>query len=158
MPQIPLEVHRVSAETELGVLAPAYRMYVTARFLSPHGRRIPYPTFIDIGAPYSVIPHRLARQIQWSSAGKQLVIRGKTVSPDWFNIPCEMGQLEIELGHRGTQFWTRPLHVLAKVAIRRAPRQLEDSAILGLNFLLDNHVWLEVDGSGQTLSGLLIVP
>jgi hypothetical protein len=55
--------------------------------------------------------------------------------------------------------WTRPLHVLAKVAIRRARRQLEDSAILDMNFMHDKNAWLEleIDGSGESLSGLLVV-
>lgn len=157
MSRIPLVVHRIPFTTELGADAPAYRPYVTARFIGLRGRRIEFSTFIDSGSPYSVIPFRLAKQVLWSDLGSELLL-GTTSQPvTWQDIPCRMGELEVELGDSALQVWTPPLRVLAKVATQRAAPALVRSAILGMNFVVDNRALFELDATGPTFSGQVLV-
>jgi hypothetical protein len=157
MTHIPLELRQPPFVTEHGTLVPAPRLLVRADFLSPLGQRIRYRTIVDSGSPYSFVPRRLASQIQWSSLGRQLIRGGQSRAVAWFGVPCEMGALEVELVNPSSLIRTRPLRVVAKVAIKPALGFLEDSAVLGLNFVLDNHVWQELDATGPSFAGQLLV-
>ena len=158
MPHIPLELRQAPFVTENGASVPAPRLFVRADFLSPRGQRIRYRTIVDTGSPYSFIPHKLACQIRWSSLGRQLIIGGRPTAVTWFGVPCEMGELEVELADPRSLVRTNPLRVVAKVASQPAQGFLEEFAVLGLNFVLDNHAWQELDATGPTFTGSLLVP
>jgi hypothetical protein len=60
MPRIAFEIRTVAFATDLGTAVPAQRPYLAAQFVG-HGRhRVPYPTFLDTGSAYSVVPYGLA--------------------------------------------------------------------------------------------------
>lgn len=157
MPRIPLEIRRAPFVTENGTPVPALRLFARADFLSPRRHRVRYRTIIDDGSPYSFVPHNLACQIRWSSLGRELIIHGRSSAVTWFGVPCEMGELDVELEDPQTLIRTNPLRVVAKVATQPAPGFLEDCAVLGINFVFDNHGLLELDGTGQSDSAAIQV-
>ena len=158
MPRISLELRRLPFLTERGVSVPATRLFVRASFLSPQGRPIPYPTLIDTGAVYSVVPDRLARQLRWSRLGTHLILANKSQPVEWLGAAAEMGELEVELVDSRSAVRTASLPVVAKIASQPTSPHLDAFAVLGMNFFLDNHALLELDATGTTFSSLLWVP
>jgi hypothetical protein len=159
MVSISLGVRSLAFATEQGVPIPARRLFVTAYFLGKGGQRIPIPAFLDVGAPYNVVPHRLASPVDWVDAGGQAILpTGKSHTIEWFGITCRMREARLELVDLQQQIRTRALRLLAKVPLTAAPAALEKSAILGMNFLTDNGLRLEVDAAGSQIAALIAVP
>jgi hypothetical protein len=158
MPRIAFTIRTMVFVTELGVAVPAQRPYVAAQFMGRNNQRVPYPAFLDTGSPYGVVPYRLATQVSWRDLGGQIIRSGQSHAVEWNGIPCRLGELELELVDIPAMIRTRPLRVLAKIASRAAMPHLEQAALLGLNFLSDNKIQQELDGSGTALSGALWVP
>jgi hypothetical protein len=157
MPQIPFTIRSVPFVTERGFAIPARRAFVAAQFVGRLKRSVPYPTLFDSGAAYSVVPLRLAHQIRWRDLGNQAMLGGRSHTLEWNGLPCQMGELEAELVDMQSLTRTRVLRVLAKVLSAPAPPPLEQSAILGMSFLTDNSLRLELDASGPTMSGFLTI-
>jgi hypothetical protein len=158
MLSIPLDIRAVAFLTERGHPIPARRPFVAAQFRGNQGPRVPYPTFFDSGSAYCVIPYSLAVQVAWTSLRAHAVLAGNSPPVEWNGLPCQMGELEVELVDTCLQVRTGLLRVLAKVASQPAVSRLERSAILGMSFLTENHLRLELDGIGPTVAGALWVP
>jgi hypothetical protein len=159
MVSISLSVRSIGFVTEQGVEIPARRLFAAANFVGRRGRRIPMPSFLDTGAPYSVIPFGLASRIQWNDVGHQATLPGrKSQKLEWFGVPCHMGVAQVELIDLERRIRTHPLRVLAKVLSRAAPAALEQLAVLGMSFPTDNSIRFELDSTGTRLSGVLWIP
>ena len=158
MPRVSLELRQIPFLTERGVSVPAARLFVHASFLSPQGRRVPYPTLIDTGAAYSVVPYRLARQIGWSNLGAHLILANQSRPVAWLGVAAEMGELEVELVDARFAVRSASLRVVAKVVSQPVSPHLDAFAVLGMSFFLDNQALLEVDATGATFSSSLWIP
>jgi hypothetical protein len=97
MQSISLDIRTVTFLTEGGLPIPARRPFVAAQFKGSQGPNVPYPTFLDSGSAYCVIPYSLALQVAWTSLGTHAVLAGNTQPVEWNGLPCRMGQLEVEL-------------------------------------------------------------
>jgi hypothetical protein len=155
MSDVPLVFRRAVFTSDRGVTFTAYRPYVVVRFanppLQPH-------CFLDTGAPFSVVPHSIARQVPWSSLGRSLTDRGRPVALDWQGLPCEMGEAAI---HLGPPAGSVPQHfkLIGKFVLAPHPDPVADSQLLlGMNFLLDNGIDHAIEARSGTLTGRLSIP
>lgn len=158
MPRLPFVIRTVPFVTERGIAVPARRPFLPAPFVGRQGQRLPYPTFLDTGSPYSVIPYRLASRVPWNDLGGQVIVAGTVHPVEWNGIPCRLGELSMELVDPQAQVRTRGLQVIAKVASQPAAPHLEQAALLGMSFLIDNQLREELDATGMSASGFAWVP
>jgi hypothetical protein len=153
MTVIPFELRTLPFVTDRGVLVPARRPYVAAGYPTPNGSKVPYPTFVDTGAAYSVIPYSLSQQTTYRPLGARVMLSGQARAMDWHGIPCEFGELEVELIDTAVSVRTPTVHVLAKMPSQPASPPLERAAIFGMSFMSDNCLHQELDASGGTMVG-----
>lgn len=162
MPDIPLEVRSLEFVTNQNVAVKAWRAFVESRFVGQAGQLVRFQTFVDPGAPFSVIPHSLwhSRRLRWTPLGTQLIRAGKPVpgALAWQGIPCDLGTSEVFLVDLDSGIRTGPHQLVAKLPRRRLPPAAESSAILGMNFLADNDIRLVLEGGNGIVAGYLAIP
>jgi hypothetical protein len=86
-----------------------------------------------------------------------MVWGGRTRPVEWNGLPCQLAELEVELLDTHARIRTRSLRVVAKLLTQPAPPHLEQSVLLGINFLTDNQLRQELDAITLYLSGSLWV-
>jgi hypothetical protein len=162
MPDIPLDLRAIDYATDEGLVVRAWRAFLDVRFIGQNGSSIPFECFVDPGAPFCVLPYSLwrGRRVSWTRLGTRLSRIGNPVPGvlTWQGAPCDLGQtslylVDLEAGHR-----TGPYQVTAKFVRQRLAPAMERAAILGMNFLADNSLRLELEGIMGDLSGDLSVP
>jgi hypothetical protein len=78
----------------------------------------------------------------------------------WQDVDCSLGVAQVYLSDpkAGTRT-SHPFLVVAKFASQRSQHaHLEQFAVLGMNFLTDDGLRLQLDGTGGDLTGYLSVP
>lgn len=162
MPDISLDLQAIDFITDQQVAVRAWRAFVKVRFDGLHGPRIRYETFLDPGAPFSVIPYSLwhGRRLRWRALGTQFTRAGHPVagSLTWQGAPCELGTTDLYLLDLAAGIRTGPHRVVAKFVQQALPQTVENAAILGMSFLADNELRLVLEGIGGRMSGVLSVP
>src|SRR5262245_5288113 len=158
MTSIALQFLTLAFVTDQNLPVPARRAFVRARYPGPLGAPVLYDTFIDTGAPYSIIPFQLAAQIRWNQVGTRTILSGRSRPIEWQGLPCVMGELQVVLEDPQTRVLTGSPRILAKIATLLAPPHLEKAAILGLNFLSDNSLRMELEGTPAAVTGRLWFP
>ena len=162
MPDISLDVRTIEFVTDRQVIVWARRAFVEARFVAQNRSVTTFDTFVDPGAPFSVIPYSLwhSRCLRWTPLGTQLIRAGKPVpgAMSWQGVPCDLGASEVFLIDLDSAIRTGPHQLVAKLPRRRLPPATENSAILGVNFLADNDIRLVLEGSHGAVTGYLAVP
>jgi hypothetical protein len=117
-----------------------------------------YPSsFVDTGAPWSVVSSSVAQRINWSRLATKIYSQGKPTGLEWQGVPSEIGEITIRLIEPARGIVTRPLRLVAKFAKMQHP-SLEGYVLLGLNFLAGNGIGLNMRGLGGELTGVLSVP
>jgi hypothetical protein len=78
----------------------------------------------------------------------------------WQDVDCSPGATYAQLIDLQTGMkLSRQFLVVAKFAIQRSQHShLELTAVLGMNFLTDNNLRLELDGTGADLVGYFSIP
>lgn len=133
---IPLELTTQSAVVG-GYSVRANRLWLAAEFPDRHGGTLVRDCLFDTGAPLSVIPFSIqqAHDLDW-----QLLSNPAAPRTHWFEVECDLGQIEIGLlDNAGTL--TGPYPLVAKFP-RSTPRSLRSPRVplpilLGLNFIDD---------------------
>ncbi len=164
MPDIFLDLRRIDFVSDQKAAVSAWRAYADVLFTTATGALASFSCIVDSGAPFSVLPFSLwqSYSVQWNPLGQQLSRQGKPV-PDalkWQDVDCSLGVTHVHLSDPRTGTRTsHPFLVVAKFASQRSQHsQLELVAVLGMNFLADNNLRLELDGTGADLAGYLSVP
>lgn len=162
MPDIALDVRTIEFVTDLQVTVWARRAFVEARFDAQNGPPTAFDTFVDLGAPFGMVPYSLwhSRRLRWTPLGTQLIRAGKPVpgALSWQGVPCELGETDLYLIDLDSGIRTGPHRLVAKFPRRRLPPAAENAAILGMNFLADNDIRLMLAGSHGAVSGYLAMP
>ena len=122
------------------------------------GEYSPIPAFIDTGAPYCVVPRQFGQRFAPKRIGDAF-ISTRSPEPDanslrWNGLECEFGEsncAKIEMV--GSKLLDGPFVVRGKFALApHAVNHLNDWIILGMNFLVDNKLKLEIGrGARATL-------
>jgi hypothetical protein len=163
MPDISLDLRRIDYRSDQNAAVSAWRAYAEALFITSTGVQVSFSCIVDPGAPFRVLPFSLWHDcnVQWTPLGQQLIRQaGKAPEPlEWQGVDCSLGDTSVQLIDRQTSMQTGPFLVVAKFVSQRQPRTpLEMIAVLGMNFLADNHLRLVLDGAGQDLVGYFSVP
>jgi hypothetical protein len=149
MPAIALDIQVADYLTDMGNWVRAWRAYADVRFPVPTGESVSFACITDSGASFSVLPYSLWSEmgISWTRWGGQLLTsRGRPVpgALTWQGIACDLGVIEIDLVDANTR--AGPFLVVAKLVRQRHRNPvIENNAVLGLNFIIDNWLRLEVD-------------
>ncbi len=161
MVSFPFLERTIEFRTDLGVVVRARRSYLTFEFTDGGGNPFQNLAIIDTAAPFSVLPFTLwhVNKLAWQRLGTHLTRKGK---PDlaaltWLGVPCELGETQVVLVDRAAGIRSRPLRLLAKFALSRAPSHAEKEALLGDSFVLDNSLTLTMKGLAGQLVGSLTV-
>jgi hypothetical protein len=100
--------------------------------------------------------------VHWSPLGQQLTCQGRPAQGvlKWQDADCSLGATYLHLVDLKTGMKVRrPFLVVAKFASQRSQHpHLELAAVLGMNFLTDNSLRLELDGTGVDLAGYFSIP
>ncbi len=163
MADIFLDLRRIDYLSDQNVPLTAWRGYAEALFVTPGGGTVPFSCIVDSGAPFSVLPYSLwhDRNLSWTSLGRRLTRRGGHVPEPlkWQGEDCSLGQTSLSLIDRRTNQQTGPFLLVAKFVDRPLPdARLEMVAVLGMNFLTDNHLRSVLEGAGGNLVGYISVP
>jgi hypothetical protein len=159
MPDIFLDLRRIDYVSEQNAPVSAWRAYAETLFTTSTSARASFSCIVDTGAPFSVLPFSLWQtyNVQWSPLGKQLTCQGKPAQGvlKWQDVECSLGATYVELIDLRTGMKvSRPFLVVAKFASQRSQHpRLELAAVLGMNFLTDNNLRLELEGTGVGLVG-----
>lgn len=157
MPDFPLQFRVNTYRTEHGQLVRARRGYVLCEFPGPP---IVCDAFVDTAAPFSVVPHTLARPLSWQRLATSLtpVTTAGSAVLSWQGVPCELGTTMVRLIHLGSGVRSGALRLLAKFPLRPLTSSLERDLVIGLSLADDNDVQLFLAGTGGVLSGWLTAP
>jgi hypothetical protein len=164
MPDIFLDLRRIDYVSDLNAPVSAWRAHAEVLFITATGALATFSCIVDTGAPFSVLPFSLwqSYNVQWNSLGQRLIHQGGRPAPKalkWQDVDCSLGVTHVHLSDPRTGTKTsHPFLVVAKFASQRSQHsQLESFAVLGMNFLADNNLRLELDGTGADLAGYLSV-
>jgi len=165
MPDISLDLRRTDFVSDQNAPASAWRAHAEVLFTTATGALASFSCLVDTGAPFSVLPFSLwqSYNVQWNPLGQRLTRQGGSPAPGalkWQDVDCSLGATYVQLidPQTGTKA-SRPFLVVAKFASQRSQHpHLELAAVLGMNFLADNGLRLELDGTGADLVGHLSVP
>lgn len=165
MPDIFLDLRHNDFVSDQHVAVRAWRAYAEVLFTTATGALANFSCIVDSGAPFSVVPFSLwqSYNVQWNPLGKQLSRQGGSPAPTtlkWQDVDCSLGVTQVHLSDPRTGTRTsQPYIVVAKFASQRSQHShLELFAVLGMNFLKDNGLRLQLDGTGADLDGYLTVP
>ena len=165
MPNISLDIRVLHYVTDLGVVVDAMRAYVDVEFVAHNGARVSFDCFVDIGAPFSIVPYSLwhDRNQKWKRLGTVLMHAGTPVrsAPEallWQGTACELGETQVFLIDPYTGIESGPHRVVAKFVQQRLRPELERAATLGMNFEIDNGIQLLWPGGAGGPTGYLSVP
>jgi hypothetical protein len=142
----------------------AWRPYAETLFTTSTSALAAFCCIVDTGAPFSVIPFSLwqSYNVQWSPLGRQLTCQGKPAygALKWQDVDCSLGVTYLQLVDLRTGMKvSRSFLVVAKFANQRSQHpHLELTAVLGMNFLIDNGLRLQIDGTGVDLVGYFSIP
>jgi hypothetical protein len=134
------------------------RVRALADFIASDNSLVSYSCLVDSGAPLCVVPYSLwhDRNLKWTPLGAQL-LKGGVVVPDalkWKDVDCVLGSTRMYLVNPVSKAQAGPLLLLGKFAqSRQTTTEFEMTALLGLNFLLDNYTNLALSGNGGQLAG-----
>jgi hypothetical protein len=163
MPDIILDLRRLDYISDQNVAVSAWRAYAEAVFTSPIGIEVSFSCIVDPGAPFSVLPFSLwhDRNLHWTPLWQQLTRQGGQAPEPlrWQDVNCALGDTSVHIidGQAGVR--SGRFLVVAKFASQRLLNpNLEMIALLGMNFLTDNHLRLVLDGTGADLIGYLSFP
>jgi hypothetical protein len=144
---IPLNFLSANYSTDRGDALLLHRPIITAQFPT-HAGPLPRRCIIDTGAPLSIVPYDVwhIRKLNWSAVSKSLSGRGGRNVLMWQGVPCQLGEMQIDLAG--------PRVLVAKFALQ--PTQPFD-VILGMNFLADNGLELYLKPVAAGFNGTLVV-
>ena len=164
MPDIPLNFRTIDYVTDLGIAVRAMRAFVDVEFPTQAGTTVDFDCFVDIGAPFSVIPFSLwhDRKIRWKRLGSVLTLAGTPSRPVpdallWQGSSCELGETQVYLIDPVARIQTGPHRVMGKFVQQRLRADLEFAAILGVNFEIENNIRLVLPGAAGDATGYLSV-
>lgn len=165
MTDISLELRRVEYVSDRNAHVSAWRAYVEIYFSTKLNAFAPFACIIDSGAPFSVIPYSFWQtyRVIWNPLGQQLAHQNGTAAPNslrWQDVSCTLGVSNVHILDQYTGKKTsRQFIVVAKFADHLSQQNhINMLAILGMNFLADNGLRLELDGTGNSMAGKLIIP
>jgi len=165
MPDIFLDLRHIDYISDQNVPVAAWRAHAEVLFTTATGALANFSCIVDSGAPFSVLPFSLwqSYNVQWNRIGKQLSRQGGGPAPGalkWQDVDCSLGVTHVHLSDPQTGTRTSsPFLVVAKFGGQPSKHShLEMFAVLGMNFLADNNLRLELDGTGVDLAGYLSVP
>jgi hypothetical protein len=165
MSDIFLDLRRTDCVSDQHTPVSVWRAYADVLFVTATGALAGFSCLVDSGAPLSVVPFSLWKSynVQWNGLGNQLTCQGGNPAPralKWQDVDCTLGVTHVHLSDPKTGTRTsRPFLVVAKFGSQRSQhRHLEQFAVLGMNFLIDNCLRLELNGTGVDLTGYLSVP
>jgi hypothetical protein len=160
---ISLQIDSAVFLSDRNISVAAFRALANAQFVARDGSQVDFSCIVDSGAPFSIIPFSLwfGRDLDWTRLGSQLLTSsGKLLAGalEWQGTPCDLGETIVYLTDPTTTQQAGPLLVVAKFALRpQLQSRVEKAAILGLNFLADNSIGLELSGLAGRLSGMLSI-
>jgi hypothetical protein len=145
--------------TDEGRLARARGLLVDGELLNESGTWIERNMRIDTGAPFSILPFSLWHryQLAWQPLGTEFYTPGGQFEPEaltWLGMPCFFGELKLRLIDEIRQR-SRSLRLVAKLAMRPVAAHMENTALIGCNFLNDNSIKMTVDPAHRTNAGNL---
>lgn len=163
MPTIPLQVRTVAYRSDQQVLVEARRVYARTHFISQNGAEVYFRSIVDSGAPLSVLPYSLWHQqsLRWTRLGGATLTRVGLPATEqlvWQGTPCELGETTVFLLDLASGVQTGPHRVVGKFVQQPVSGESETTALLGLNFLVDNAIRHALEGTGSSLSASLVVP
>jgi hypothetical protein len=164
MPDIFLDLRRIDYVSDQNTSVSAWRAYAETLFTTTTSARASFSCIVDTGAPFSVLPFSLwqSYNVQWSPLGQQLSCQGRPAHGvlKWQDVDCSLGATYVQLIDQQTGMKaSRPFLVVAKFASQRSQHpHLELAAVLGMNFLTDNKLRLELEGTGVDLVGYFSIP
>jgi hypothetical protein len=164
MPDIFLDLQRIDFVSDQNAPVSAWRAHAETLFATSTSTLASFSCIVDTGAPFSVLPFSLwqSYSVQWNPLGQQLTCQGKPAQGTlkWQDVDCSLGATYLQLVDPRTGLKaSRPFLVVAKFASQRSQHShLEQTAVLGMNFLTDNNLRLELDGTGADLVGYLSIP
>ena len=164
MPDIFLDLRRIDYVSDQNASGSAWRAHAETLFTTSTSSLASFSCIVDTGAPFSVLPFSLWQScnVQWSPLGQQLTCHGRPAQGvlKWQDVDCSLGATYVQLIDLQTGMKvSRPFLVVAKFASQRSQHpHLELTAVLGMNFLTDNNLRLELDGTGVDLVGYFSIP
>lgn len=144
--------------TDQGRLARARGLQVDVDLLNESGRSIERKMRIDSGAPFSIVPYSVwhQRQLSWQPLGTEFYTAGGQLEREaltWLGVSCFFGELKLRLVDE-VQRRSRVLRLVAKLAMRPVASHMENTALIGCNFLNDNSIKMTVDPARRTNAGI----
>jgi hypothetical protein len=163
MPTIPLQVRSVAYRSDQQVLIEARRVYARTHFVAQNGTEVYFRSIVDSGAPFSVLPYSLwnLQNLRWTRLGGAVlsrVVQSGTEQLVWQGVPCELGETSVFVLDLATGVQTGPHRVVGKFVQQPVSGESETTALLGLNFLVDNAIRHALEGTGSSLTATLVVP
>jgi hypothetical protein len=161
MAVIPFVEKVVEFQTDLGVVARAWRCYVVLEFTDGAGNNFRYPCMVDSGAPFSVVPFFLwhDRNLAWQLLGNHFFSGGQpdVTALTWQGVPCQFGETQVRLLDEQTGTRSTLLTLRAKFATAKVAPNLEKEALVGNNFIVDNFLTHAMRGGEDRLDGVFLV-
>jgi hypothetical protein len=158
---IPFVERVIEFQTELGVIARAWRPYVVLEFTDTRGSTFRRAAVVDSGAPFSVLPFTLwnDKDLAWQFLGNQFLVgnRPDIAALTWQGVPCQFGETQVRLLDDQKGVRSALLTLRAKFPIAKAPSHMEKEALAGNSFLLDNFLTQAMRGGEDWLDGVFLV-
>lgn len=157
MPNFPLTFRTINYSTPSGQTIEAKRAYVLCQF---QGVRLAFDAFVDIAAPFCVVPYTISKQIAWTLIASSLAIGGTSATSHllWQGIPCDLGEAVLQIIDTTTMIRSSELHILAKFPRAAGPPVFERSVVIGLNLIDQHPAQLVLEHTSGVLTGFLTVP
>jgi hypothetical protein len=147
-------------QTDLGVLARAWRSYVALEFRDRAGNDFLYHCIIDSGAPFCVVPFSLwhDQNIAWQLLGSHFIRGGQ---PDvsaltWQGVPCQFGETQVRLLDEQAGVRSAFLTLRGKFPVSAVALPIEKELLLGNDFLLENWLSEAMRGGEDRLDGVFL--
>jgi hypothetical protein len=151
----------VEFQTDLGVLARAWRCYVVLEFTDGAGNNFRYQCMVDSGAPFSVVPFSLwhDQNLAWQLLGSHFFSAGQpdVAALTWQGVPCQFGETRVRLLDEQAGVRSAPLSLRGKFPVALIPSPVEQEAILGNDFVIENFLSQAMRGSEDRLDGVYLV-
>lgn len=166
MPYVRLATRPIDYVSNVGYHLRGWRTQANVQFVTLGGARIPFWCILDTGAPVSILPYSLwsGRNLHWNNVGNQLLDSSGQAVPDalsWMGLPCDLGETSVYLVDVAAGLRTGPHLLVAKFVRQPFPThqgKLEKFALLGQNFLVDNHINFSTESSAAGLTAHFAVP
>jgi hypothetical protein len=140
MRSISLDAVGTDGMTELQNPIRSWRLWATVRFKTDQGVTRWVECLFDSGAPFGIVPHSIwsGRDIERNVLGSTAQFPTSLESFKWQGISCDLAVTRVDI--KDDHGVDGPFTNVAFLPLAMLPPHLEQTPILGLNFLVDNNI------------------